>query len=688
MGLLRWRTDAVSPYRCWARLLALVLAPLLAVLLAACGGGGSDTPQPTVMAPLLQSVAPAASAAADSGYEDSPAHSLAAPGNGPVYSIVNLGSDAGLGVALNTRGQALFSNFGNAGLYNGFFDGERIHDIASLGGGYTVTWGLNDHGVVVGESEDDGQPYSHIRAMTWSVADGMRALEGDYLAQGRAINNRRQVAGYAQADGLSAQAARWNADGLLRRLGPRPYSLSQAYAINQDGLSAGFADLASGAIHAVRWHADGSQIDLGTLGGDSAFAEHINGRGHVAGVSASADGRLLAFFWSPRGGMQSLGAEGGGARLVAALNDRSEVAGNAQDGELSKPYLWTRRYGLAPLPLGGAAQGDVFALNSQGQMAGAVQDGPDWRTRRAVRWPGVATPIDLNTRLHRPPSGLHLYAGAAINGDGFILAHSNAGLVLLRPGKRGSSAPVVGPLQGLPDTVTLGDSLPLKISFTDNGMHDTHRATVRWSDGCASTAPVVREARGTGEATMRHTFCAAGMHAVTVRVIDSGGRETVVRRDVLVADPAHAVVAGRGTLAATAGEARTLQFALWAPLTPATPGTVGRASGRPYVELAGPFRFRSSSVQRVERKGSVVRIEADGARNGREGYRIVIDAVDGGEADRMRVRLSHRDHASGAEVLDYDSAAAAPTSLQRASASEAMPSADAPVQWGGIELPE
>ncbi|UUZ50362.1 hypothetical protein LP420_10965 [Massilia sp. B-10] len=42
-----------------------------------------------------------------------------------------------------------------------------------------------------------------------------------------------------------------------------------------------------------------------------------------------------------------------------------------------------------------------------------------------------------------------LRAGAAINDDGAILAYSNAGLVLLRPGKRGTDAPVLGPVAKL-----------------------------------------------------------------------------------------------------------------------------------------------------------------------------------------------------------------------------------------------
>jgi hypothetical protein len=318
------------------------------------------------------------------------------------------------------------------------------------------------------------------------------------------------------------------------------------------------------------------------------------------------------------------------------------------------------------LPLGGASQGDVFDLNEDGQMVGGIQTGTDWHTERAVRWPGVAAPIDLNTRLHRAPAGLHLYAGAAINGDGAILAHSNAGLVLLRPGKRGTDAPVLGPLQGLPAAITVGDRLRLKLGFTDNAPAQTHKVSIDWADGCPASAPVVREWRGggggVGEASLDHTFCSAGFYGITARVSDSGGRSTVVRYDVYVDDPAATAVAGRGTLAG-AGAQRPLQFALWAPLTgqagpQPVPATAGRAQGTPYLELAGPFHFKSGALDGVQHAAGITRLSGDGALNGRAGYRFTVEAVDGGgtAADRMRVRVSHRDLASKAEVVDYDSA--------------------------------
>lgn len=88
-------------------------------------------------------------------------------------------------------------------------------------------------------------------------------------------------------------------------------------------------------------------------------------------------------------------------------------------------------------------------------------------------WSDVANPVDLNTRLYRAPAGLVLYAANAINDDGAIVADSSAGLVL-------------------------------------------------------------RERRGTGDVSLRHTFCKAGAFTVKIKVTDRAGNATQVQRRVTV----------------------------------------------------------------------------------------------------------------------------------------------------------
>jgi hypothetical protein len=49
-------------------------------------------------------------------------------------------------------------------------------------------------------------------------------------------------------------------------------------------------------------------------------------------------------------------------------------------------------------------------------------------------------------------------------------------------------------------------------------------------------------------------------------------------------------------------------------------------------------------------------VEGTGRLNGRPGYRFLMEAEDG-ETARLRVRISHVDTASGAELPDYDNGA-------------------------------
>lgn len=580
-----------------------------------------------------------------------------------VYSVINLGPDASTAM-LNERGQAAFGAFSYYGPSNGFFDGDRLHDIGTLGGSYTWIWGLNKHGVVVGDS-DDAAEHSNVLGFAWTVAGGMRALPGTSVSSARAINDRGYIVGLTPAPGITARAIRWNPDGTVTALGPVPLSLSEAFAINQYGISTGFSDVPHGAIHAMQWDRAGTMTDLRTLGGARAFGMHINAHGAVAGESDTADGGLRGFFWSRDSGMVPIDVEGGGIRVVAGLNNRSEVVGVTVVGENTEGYYWSLRRGVVPLPGGSATGSDASDINNKGEIVGLVnRHVSEGGGMRAVRWPGVAAPVDLNTRLHRPPAGLVLRMGESINDDGTILAHSNAGLVLLRPGKRGTDAPVLGPMLGFPEVIELGLDVALTIGFVDHNGAQTHTASVAWTDGCASPAPTVRESRGVGEVRLQHRFCSEGYHAVKARVTDSGGRFTEVQRDIVVESPALASISGTGSLGsgvtATGPRNAPLRFALWAPLGNSSVAKAG--AGRPVVLFSGPFHFRSDQVT-TSAAGQQARIEGTGRLNGRAGYRFLLEAYDGGahstSRDRLRVRVTHVDAATGVEIVDYDNGAPA-----------------------------
>jgi hypothetical protein len=655
----------------WIHKLALrkqTLAGLFVPLIIVASSGASGTGSPPA-ATATPGAAAQAGATSDAS-QDAAASAQDTPGvAGPrVYSVINLGADVDWGGYLNQKGQV--AAYGPA--RNSFFDGDRLHDVGSLGGGYTVVSGLNNRGVVVGESEDGNEPHSNILAFSWTVAGGMRALPfpGMSGSFANAINDRNQIAGQIPAPGISGRAVRWEPDGRIVNLGPLPLSLSDARAINNRAEAGGFADVADGSIRAIKWSASGSPTDLGTLGGTSdASTSFVNQRGDAAGMSGND-----VFFWSARSGIVATGAQGHeGVGQVVGLDEHGEVGGNTEVPGGTGAYLWSRSRGLVLLPGGAAAGTFAWGMNNRRQLVGSIGASSD---ERAVRWDGLTAPVDLNTRLHRPPAGLVLSSGRTINDRGDIVAISNAGLVLLRPGTRGTDAPVLGPIAGLPDTANVGDDLQLTLGFVDNSRTQTHTVAVSWDDGCTSPLPMLQEAGGVGEVKFQHRFCASGFYVVSVRVTDSAGRTTEMSKQVNVNDPATTTLNGKGTLAPTAAgggpRTRPLHFALWVPLVnnPAAASS-GSKAGTPMVRLSGPFQFRGEQLGAPARSGQQVRLEGTGRLNGRPGYRFLIEA----SRDRVRVHVAHTD-GNGAEVVDYDNLAPA-IAVTQGAAGRAAGTADA-----------
>ena len=478
----------------------------------------------------------------------------AAPTNVLQYSVVNLAPGSGVAL-LNQRGQAGFATYSSGATINGFFDGQRVHPVGAAGSADTVVSGLNDLGVVVGQFNDAATPAPfNYRAFSWTVAAGLRPLPGPGPSMARAINRRNQAVGSTKGKAFYGRAYRWNPDGTAIELGPLPASLSEAIAINDSGVAVGYADVARYDSHAVVWDANGRATDLGTLGGTQSVATHINTHGEVLG-SYYRDGVAGGFLWSRRGGIVKIMPNARTGVRTAALNEDGEVATNleAVDGNGSpgyRPFLWSPAKGGRALPLAGAMHGSVDALNNRGGMVGYIEPTTaEVPNRRAVLWSGMAKPVDLNARLHRAPAGLVLFAGKAINDRGDILADSNAGLVLLRPGTQGSNAPVLGPVVAAGDMLALGVRSDITVVFTDTGASETHTASASIDDGCPSEAPVVREVRGNGEVNVRHTFCQVGSFTVKVKVTDRAGNATEVHRTLSVMDTSGSSVKALSTAA-------------------------------------------------------------------------------------------------------------------------------------------
>lgn len=597
------------------------------------------------------------------------------------YAAINLGPFVS-SAFINDRNQAAFSYSEGSGSVGVFYDGRRFIRLGSLGGNTTDVTDLNQRGDVTGASTvgviPDAPEWSDLRrAFRWSAATGMRALPGpapDFkpLSHGYAINNRGQVAGYAEVEGTlgPVHAVRWGALGEFHDLAGGPgYRGALASAINDAGDAVGSYDNQDNIARATLWQPSGRALDLGTLGYDS-YATHINRRGEVTGYAMipSDDFDYQGFLWSPGAGITAIGSLGGGMSAAWDLTDDGELGGYADTADgWPHAMVWSRKRGMLDLHGGPYQASGVAGMNNRGELVGWIGEpvGDFDYVSRAVRFVRGGAPVDLTARLVNAPSTLVLTDALAISLDGVILANSNAGLVMLRPGPASDDAPLLGPVQA-PPTIAPGETLAITLAFTDRNRSQTYRANVRWGDDSNSAARV-SAANGAGTLNAEHRYSTPGYYVGRVTVTDSGGRSTEVRTQVEVIDPATPAVSGHGAILGTQpakvhggkpSGVGPLRFTLHAsqPVnrTHASPSAANR------ITLDGALRFASDTLALSSVSDRTARLTGSGRLNGKPGYRIIADVSDAGTAagasDGLRIRVTHKDKRSGAELVDYDSA--------------------------------
>lgn len=298
---------------------------------------------------------------------------------------------------------------------------------------YANPTALNDSGQVVGTTYTAGP----IRAFLWddgAVTD--LGTFGGIQSYAGAINDSKQVAGYAQSNGPSDHAFIYK-NQALEDLNPVGSNYAQAYGINRDGQIVGLAQAVQpGPTHAFLFSAN-KLTDLGTLGGVTSYARAINNAGEIVGTSQMADKTDHAFLYS-NSKMIDLGTLGG-ASWAQAINNSgqiagySEVAGIEVNGEKIKHAFLYSKGKMADLgtPSGGTSSW-AYAINDAGQVVGMsyVNGG-----QRAFLF-SEGRMQDLNNSIP-PGSGWILSEATAINNKGQIagsgLFHVTPTAYLLTP---------------------------------------------------------------------------------------------------------------------------------------------------------------------------------------------------------------------------------------------------------------
>jgi len=574
------------------------------------------------------------------------------------YAIVNLVPGIGYRTRINTRGQAAFEYVSAAyRLRVGFFDGERMRDIAPPGADTAALGDMNAKGEVALYSalpSDAGfflRPFRWSRAAGWTLLPVLRNHGDTFLS---AINDHGTIIG---ASGIGPGEAgfrgvRWSpTNSLLRLPTPAGFGESMVNEINENDVSVGFASDAARVMHALIWDAAGRPIDLGTLGASEAAGLVNNKRGEIAGWLNVTGPDFQSFLWSPGKGATRVGLH----TVPGDLNNVGELVGRIYYPDTGKDhaFVFSRARGLVDLHRSPFTSSDASQSDDKGTVVGAMlNDLVGAFSQRAYRWSRSGEAIDLNTRLPDAPDGLIVTEALRLASNGDIIANSNAGLVLLRRAG-GTDAPVLGPV-ALPDVVRPAEPTALTLSFRDRNKGDTHRATVDWGDGSGPQVAAISESKGRGELSAAHTYACAGDYNIVVRVTDSGGRATLQAQPVTIFPPFVQGIVGEGKLPAAGwrpGQA-TLMFRLAAPLA------LRDGKSQPFTfVLQGTVAFKGEQLERVSRNGNTVSLEGSGSLNGQPGYRFRIEARDGqqagaNESDRLTVRIERAGPGGSAFAAD------------------------------------
>jgi probable HAF family extracellular repeat protein len=285
-------------------------------------------------------------------------------------------------------------------------DGLKI-DLGTLGGPNSwMNWGqINERGEVVGMAETsvpdpDGEDVCGFGTgltcspFLWQKGH-MRALPtvGGNNGQASAINNRGQIAGYAETATVDsgcppykiALPVLWEKGKAqpLPTVGTDPDGA--AYGINDQGQAVGYSGTCPAALHAVLWQ-NGTVSALPDLGYPrSNLAWAINDQGQIVGQVRSADGTTkYATLWQ-NGTMTNLGLlPGDFGASASGINHQGQVVGSAWDSNFnwSHGFIWQNGV-LTDLNTLFPASSNLYVvmankINDRGQISGMalVVSGP------------------------------------------------------------------------------------------------------------------------------------------------------------------------------------------------------------------------------------------------------------------------------------------------------------------------
>jgi probable HAF family extracellular repeat protein len=356
------------------------------------------------------------------------------------YKVQDLGvqhpDNLGMAMGLNNYGwtenmEQLLDHFTLSTLYPPVQGTVRISigdlnlELGTLGGkNSSINWnGINDPGEAVGMSETsvpdpNGEDVcgfgTHLTCSPFLWQNGtMIALPtvGGNNGQASAINNRGQVAGYAEngiADSTCPQGVEnfmvdlpvmWD-KGIamaLPTINGDPDGV--AFGINNRGQAVGYSGTCTAANYAVVWE-NGTATKLRDLGDPGGIAYAINSHNQVVGQAVNSDGTALAAIWQNHT-VAALGGlmPGDVASFATSINNRGQVVGSSFDSRAnwSHGLLWQNGM-MIDLNTVFPASSNLYVvsasnINESGQIAGMAVEMSGSHAGTIVH-AFLATPVD------------------------------------------------------------------------------------------------------------------------------------------------------------------------------------------------------------------------------------------------------------------------------------------------------